>query len=1222
MAYPYNEGKIKYAIASVFTFGSKENGRLGRPIDESVDGEDQNDKYNLEVNNPKTSLGNKPMKMVACGSSFTLALSIHGHIYAWGCGSSGSLGTGYYDDVWEPKHIKIDSKKEEIPLIKFIAAGHAHAVAITENGQMYSWGSGEMGQLGIATPQNTAIPTEAVMPRIKISTASCGMYHTMVVTEDQILFGCGANKNGQLGFPDLSNREKLEEVTFFINEPVNWVACGANHTLALTLSHKVFAFGNNKHFKCGVHEIQEHSKNIAVPTEVAIPLDMNDYIYQIAASLNMSMAISKNGVVYTWGKSSGGLLGRSLATAKTPGIKINEEGAGTQIFDNNNNQGNEYEESLEVNGPHEVEKFFLKKEGETGENDKLSITVKDLHCGFSHTVALTNAGELFVWGSNEYGQHGVSSKELQKIHETKQPEINNKVIDLPSECLPSIVPQFDIRQNKKVTHVATGYYHVIAVENYRKVYSWGRNYEGQLGLGYSCKEVTEPSPVSELTGHIIKQIAASEAHSLVISEFGDLFAFGSPLYGRLGLGIVSSLQLTPRRIKDLPKVVQIRCGPTHSMAIIREKVSFEDEEPRYDDVLYTWGSGWGGKLGHGNLDNYFVPTRVDTSVRFSEIACGYNHSAGISTKGKIYVWGPREYFGLVEIKLSEVLGSYKAKPSDLYLLKPTLFEHHIFGHFSFKQIVLGNNYSIALSENNVMYKWGNFDNIIAEEFKKMEEHQHFDKELAELIRIEKHSNMLKNTFHSLPSMQDLIVGVDCAGNHAVAYSDRCAYSWGIDSYTGRLGHSGDILDLNGNKDKEDNSDTNTKNIHHKRLDQPKIIKFLSNIFNRNTQKIANQKQEEAANDAKSEVTKRSGRSRKSVESKRTINNKSKISARGSSAAKLNASSRTSLIGSDDENGEKGTTAVKQFIELLNDKETKDRYKNVVLHTERLETKVRDVYKMYKELKMASNKVSEFSKSTENLIISRLITQPFNITPSNKHIMKLPLEFTENKEAYRRLYTILQLHPCYLRNIYRERKIPLLKLYRIIKEIFGDLEGDRRKIKLFITVSLEILKEELKNKDSNELNFDSLTDEVNGTPLFTRLFKHLIKSDPQNIEYLNAVELKLKQTTESEIQKVANKFLKQFALIFKGKEVAQIMERYKNENEAFKLGEMEKIVKRVRDATEIVIEEISKKLIPDKKELSVSEDIKFLLGECISITKNSFTDTDIILGKIQSKAMGK
>lgn len=474
--------------------------------------------------------------MIACGSSFSLALTEAGIVYSWGDGDSGALGHGKLEDVDEPKKIEYTSKKEPLPPVKFIAAGYSHAMCITQEAEIYTWGSGESGQLGTGNLQNTTFPTKAILPRVKMASASCGMYHTMAVTEDQLLFATGANKNGQLGLPDMTNRNKFEEVLLFKDEPVIRVACGANHTLVLTYSRHVKAFGNNKYYKCAAVDPKKLGQNITIPVEVDIPYeDMNDFAYQIAASMNLSMAITKQGHIFTWGKDSGGLLGWQMDHRHDDKAENDEENGDFDRFKPRRVQGN-----------------YLKNTELDNQIDKLSIGLKELKASLAHTVALTNAGELYVWGSNSCGQHGISTEDIHKNFVLKNKgKVSKKVEDLPPEAMPTLVPFFDIKLNKKVTNVAAGYEHIIAVENFTRVFSWGRNLEGQLGLGDSSRSVEHPSQINQLTGYNIREVAASETHSFVLIENGDLYAFGSPMYGKLGIGVTSSLQLTPKKVRNI-----------------------------------------------------------------------------------------------------------------------------------------------------------------------------------------------------------------------------------------------------------------------------------------------------------------------------------------------------------------------------------------------------------------------------------------------------------------------------------------------------------------------------------------------------------------------------------------------------------------------------------------------------------------------------------------------
>lgn len=63
---------------------------------------------------------------------------------------------------------------------------------------------------------------------------------------------------------------------------------------------------------------------------------------------------------------------------------------------------------------------------------------------------------------------------------------------------------FSIRENKRVTYLATGLEYIVVVENRRNIYSWGKNDKGQLGLGFVSDFVDTPSMMTDLEGFMVK----------------------------------------------------------------------------------------------------------------------------------------------------------------------------------------------------------------------------------------------------------------------------------------------------------------------------------------------------------------------------------------------------------------------------------------------------------------------------------------------------------------------------------------------------------------------------------------------------------------------------------------------------------------------------------------------------------------------------------------------
>jgi alpha-tubulin suppressor-like RCC1 family protein len=90
---------------------------------------------------------------------------------------------------------------------------------------------------------------------------------------------------------------------------------------------------------------------------------------------------------------------------------------------------------------------------------------RKLSFGDSHTVAITNTGDVYTWGRNNYGQLGLGHNLDQK---------------LPQKL-----------GLKSIIKICCGYYHTIAMSVFGEIYVWGKNNYGQLGLGH-CQSQNSP----------------------------------------------------------------------------------------------------------------------------------------------------------------------------------------------------------------------------------------------------------------------------------------------------------------------------------------------------------------------------------------------------------------------------------------------------------------------------------------------------------------------------------------------------------------------------------------------------------------------------------------------------------------------------------------------------------------------------------------------------------
>ncbi|XP_023267158.1 probable E3 ubiquitin-protein ligase HERC4 [Seriola lalandi dorsalis] len=227
-----------------------------------------------------------PVSQVACGSQHSVALTKDGQVYTWGQDSRGQLGLGKVKtDANSPQHLRSLSA---IPLVQ-VAAGGEQSFALSVSGGVFGWGRNDRGQLGLGdtTDRHTPTPVHYLNNR-KIIHISCGKDHTAVLTKDGAVFTFGSGQYGQLGHNSFRDELRPRLVAELWGAKVTKIACGRHHTLVLTHSRRVYSFGREEQGQLG-HGEESHP---SVPLPVQLPQNLGDgpKIGNIYAGGNCSFA--------------------------------------------------------------------------------------------------------------------------------------------------------------------------------------------------------------------------------------------------------------------------------------------------------------------------------------------------------------------------------------------------------------------------------------------------------------------------------------------------------------------------------------------------------------------------------------------------------------------------------------------------------------------------------------------------------------------------------------------------------------------------------------------------------------------------------------------------------------------------------------------------------------------------------------------------------------------
>eukprot|EP01102_Stenamoeba_stenopodia_P014748 TRINITY_DN493_c0_g1_i2.p1 TRINITY_DN493_c0_g1~~TRINITY_DN493_c0_g1_i2.p1 ORF type:complete len:1112 (+),score=366.40 TRINITY_DN493_c0_g1_i2:185-3520(+) len=293
-----------------------------------------------------------------------------------------------------------------------------------------------------------------------------------------------------------------------------------------------------------------------------------------------------------------------------------------------------------------------------------NVRILKVAVGKTHTVALSETGDLWVCGSTTRGQLGTG--------ETGSP------IHTP---ITSLLTGINVR------HVACGALHTVCLTDAGKAIAFGDNSCGQLGVhpdvGSSYR--TTPIIIAGIQALNVVKVACGAYHTALITDTGNLYTFGSNSDGQLGLDSVGGSH-TPSLVAALHNqgVVAVACGTSHTVAIVGQEAD-----------VYVWGRGADGRLGLDDKENKTIskPTLNPffKGLKIQKIACGEGHSLALSSQGRVYSWGVGR-----EGQLGH--GSFNSigKPKALQ----TLFGVPI------KDIECGEKMSAAISETGELYTWG------------------------------------------------------------------------------------------------------------------------------------------------------------------------------------------------------------------------------------------------------------------------------------------------------------------------------------------------------------------------------------------------------------------------------------------------------------------------------------------------------------------------------------
>ena len=522
--------KQRARLGKLYTWGSGDYGRLGHG-----DNHSQKQPKLVEI------LREKDVRKFACGSRHVLALGSDGAVYSWGFGGDGQLGHGDLGIQTNPRLVKALHSEG----VRDVCCGENHSVALTSGGDVFTWGEGAHGQLGLGDFRKQHTPRRVMELEGKmIVQITAGAYHTACIAEDHSVYCWGQGQSGRLGLGDEANTPTPTLVEGLTGCGIETIRAFGEHTMALTLPLET---GAATDFDPRSRErMQQKVKELEVKLKQE---KMAAHDAKEARNASRSKLVESEQNVDRLKRQNEALLQERVELY----MKM-------QNLDNQLSVVTAEKDNLD----HELMSLVAMP---TKLAEITAQGVRQIACGLHHVLALSDAGDVYAWGGGGAGQLGLGRRK--------------------SFPAPQLVWGM---MRKGVRQIGAGAKHSAALTYNGLVYTWGSSSHGQLGHGNKrtqlqpklCEaleaECRERSSTARLLG-------CGSKHTVAVLGNGSLYMWGRADFGKLGRS-KSDAQTEPFLIEALWRR-EVAAGSTDKTKSLSKAEISELLEQRLDvhDIL-------------------------------------------------------------------------------------------------------------------------------------------------------------------------------------------------------------------------------------------------------------------------------------------------------------------------------------------------------------------------------------------------------------------------------------------------------------------------------------------------------------------------------------------------------------------------------------------------------------------------------------------------------------
>ncbi|KYQ99647.1 regulator of chromosome condensation domain-containing protein [Tieghemostelium lacteum] len=462
----------------------------------------------------------------------------------------------------------------------------------------------------------------------------------------------GNSRNGQLGQELNKDLPDPTVIQFLKGKRITHVACGESHSIGISHFGDVYSWGRSKEGQLGTGEEQTKTQYINQPQVIKTLL--HERIVKVACGNFHSLALSESGKVYEWGQ-----LHKISTSEKEVG-----GGNATDMIQMPGLHASYYAEqslSLYLNG----EKFAVDKE-----------------------VQMVNSNPNQDMDDQEV-------EENQNEDEQSRHKHIGKIIDHIQQT-PQLIA--GVLEDEEIIDISAGWAYSAVVTRSGKVFTWGFNEKGQLGLGDRWFHGS-PQYVHALKDVKVVSVSCGRQHMCAVTENGLVYSWGLGIFGQLGHGKLKSY-LHPVLIKHFVQPTTPQQPAQNPQPPQQNNTEPQQQQEGEEQVHQP-------QQAQEIVIDYKNPSTIEPVIKIQQITCGANFTVARSQQCKLYSFGHGEYAQLgciTEENQHNDWNRSNGESNHLSYSKPTLIKS--LEDKNIKYVACGHLHVLAVTEDNDTYAWG------------------------------------------------------------------------------------------------------------------------------------------------------------------------------------------------------------------------------------------------------------------------------------------------------------------------------------------------------------------------------------------------------------------------------------------------------------------------------------------------------------------------------------